>query len=297
MTPTVSVAVMAHPKRRAFIPDLLARLDRPAEVVWDQKGDRWDTGRRAQLAFDPDATHHLVLQDDVIPCKDLVAGVEQALSALPEPDASPLSLYCGRVQPFRETISLLVASANGATSWLTMSQLHWGPGIVLPTHMIEDMVGWCDHRSEVPNYDKRISRWCQHKGLTVWYPWPSLVEHRSVRESPSLVPGRTGDRQAYRFLGADRSALDLRWDGGVVGIPSSGAGFDGHRTWRVVGACAQASIATDNGVIRARQLFFKGAVLPADVPVQDLRHLWSVGLIEPVPDQQPASEPVAMEAT
>lgn len=284
----VSVVVMAHPSRRRMVDQLLGWLDRPAEVVWDRHGDRWETGRRAWLAVDPSADFGLVIQDDAVACRDLVAGVERALTFLPEPGTALLGLYCGKVASFREKIRLLVAQATCETSWLTMSQLHWGVGIAMPTKLIEDMVAWCDQRSEVPNYDKRISRWCQYRGLTVWYPWPSLVDHRRVRENPSLVPGRNGDRRAHRFLGADVSALDQRWDGAVVGIPASGGGFDGHRTWRVTGHCATASIATDNGAIRARQMFFRGAVLPADVPVEDLRHLWSVGLIEPMPDPQPA---------
>jgi hypothetical protein len=280
---------MAHRKREAFIPDLLAKLDRPATVVWDRHGNRWDTGRRSMLAYDRTATHHLVLQDDAVIPRDLAGGIEQALQHVPE--GSPLCLYCGRNQPYRDTIQRLVEAAGPGTSWLTMSQLHWGVGIVMPVEHIPEMVAWCDHRSEIPNYDRRISRWCQHRGLTVYYPWPSLVDHRN---SPSLVPGRgSAGRRAHRFIGAGASALGRAWNGNVVGIPgaSTNTGFDGHRTWRVIGACAQASIATDNGTIRARQFFFRGSILPADVPVADLRHLWSVGLIEPVP------QPAPVEAT
>lgn len=297
MTVTVSVAVMAHPTRRRFVDELLTRLDRPATVVWDQRNDRWDTGRRSMLAHDPDASHHLVIQDDAIPCRDLVAGVEKALGRLPHPETSPLCLYLGRVQPHAGKINQLVTRAVRDTSWITMGQLHWGPGIVMPTHLIGDMVAWCDQRSEVPNYDKRISRWCQHQGLTVWYPWPSLVDHRGVTQNPSLIDGRTGNRRAHRFLGADRSALGCDWSGGVVGISSGGqlvddrTGFNGR--WRVIGPCAHASVATDNGQIRARQIFFRGTVLPADVPVADLRHLWSVGLIEPVPEPPAPPAPEA----
>lgn len=211
---------MAHPSRSVFVSELLAALDRDATVVWDRRGDRWDTGRRAWEAIDRSATHGLVLQDDTIPCRDLAAGVEAALASLPDPARSPLCLYCGRVRPYKEQISALVAAATDSTSWLTMTQLHWGPGIVMPAHLIPDMIAWCDQRTEIPNYDRRISRWIQQQGLTVWYPWPSLVEHRGVDENPSLISGRTGDRRAYQFLGAGRSALELSWDGIVVSVPA-----------------------------------------------------------------------------
>lgn len=216
MTSSVSVAIMAHPKRSSFVPQLQARLDRPAKVVLDRRNDRWDTGRRAWLTVDRSASHGLVLQDDAVLPHHLVAGVEKALQHVP--DGSLLSLYCGRSRPYRELVKQLVARAGDATSWLTMGQLHWGVGIVMPTKWIDDMISWCDKRPEIANYDRRISRWCQHQGLTVYYPWPSLVDHR---DSPSLVPGRgSANRRAHRFIGADASVLAQRWDGAVVGIPA-----------------------------------------------------------------------------
>lgn len=215
MTPTVSVVVMAHRKRESYIPGLLAALDRPAEVVWDRRNDRWDTGRRAWQAIDRSADFGLVIQDDAIVCRDLVAGVEQALQHVPE--KTPLCLYCGRVRPLRDLVQQLIDQTTGQTSWLTMANLNWGPGIVLPTEFIDDMIAWGDTRPDVANYDKRISRWLGHQGILTYYPWPSLVDHRDL---PSLVPGRTAVRRAHKFIGATASALAQRWDGEVVSIPA-----------------------------------------------------------------------------
>src|SRR5690606_23750092 len=43
----VSVAVMAHRARAGMVAELVERLDRPAEVVWDTLRSEWDTGSRA----------------------------------------------------------------------------------------------------------------------------------------------------------------------------------------------------------------------------------------------------------
>lgn len=220
MSVALSAVIMAHPRRRVFVDELRARLDRPVEVVWDRRDDRWDTGRRAMLAYDRGATHHLVLQDDAVICRDLLAGVERALAAVPAPPGTPtpLCLYAGRVRPFRVAVQRLVDTAGPGTSWLTMAQMHWGVGIVVPTQTITEMVGWCDQRTDIDNYDKRISRWLQHQRITVWYPWPSLVDHR---DSPSLVAGRgSRGRRAHHFAGADTCALHLDFSGGVVSIPA-----------------------------------------------------------------------------
>lgn len=214
--PCVSVAIMAHPKRAAFVPELEAALDRPAAVVWDDgSNSRWGTGRRALLAYDPTATHHLVIQDDAVIPRDLAAGVEAALRNAPAD--VPVCLYVGKVRPYREMVTEYVARAAGA-SWLVMDRLNWGVAIVLPTAMIDDLVVYCDTLS-IPNYDSRISAWFETNDIRVWYPWPSLVDHR---ESPSLVPGRGArGRVAHRFIGAETSALAIDYTGQALHLPDA----------------------------------------------------------------------------
>lgn len=210
----ISVAIMAHPARAEYVEELQGRLDRPAKVVWDERQDRWDTGRRSMLAYDPSASHHLVVQDDAVIPRDFVAGVEAALAHAPQD--VPLCLYVGRVRPYRALVNKYVALAEGKASWLVMDQLVWGVAIVMPTKFIEPMVAWCDGQ-HIPNYDTRMSRWLEYQQIRTWYPWPSLVDHR---ESPSLVPGRGhAGRIAHRFIGADASALDIDYSGAVLRLP------------------------------------------------------------------------------
>jgi hypothetical protein len=213
---SVSVAIMAHPRRSAFIPEMQAMLDRPAEVVWDDgSNSRWGTGRRALLAYDPEASHHLVLQDDSIIPRDLVAGVEQMLTHAPQD--VPVCLYVGKVRPYKEMVADYVKRAKGA-SWLVMDRLNWGVAVVLPASMIEAVVAAGDAQT-IPNYDSRMSSFFEAKGIEVWYPWPSLVDHR---ETPSLVPGRVGaGRVAHQFIGAGASALDTEYTGAVLRLPNA----------------------------------------------------------------------------
>lgn len=210
---------MAHPKRAAMVEELVASLDRPVKVVWDEIQDRHDTGIRALEAFDPSATHHLVLQDDVIAPRDLLAGVERALRYIQQDE--PMSLYTGRVRPFATEITQAVDRAAGAAaSWLTMRGIYWGPGIVLPTAHIPELSEWYrgPEGSIVLNYDRRVSTWYGLRGATVWYSWPCLVEHRDVA---SLIQGHGRRRHAHWFIGEEKSALDVDWSGSVVDIPSS----------------------------------------------------------------------------
>ena len=207
----ISVAVMAHPKREGWVPDLVKSIDADVQVVWDRHNDRWDTGRRSLLAYDPAATHHLVVQDDALVCRDLVAGLEEAVEHTGD---HPLGLYMGRVRPSAAKVSRRFEQARlTGERWVKMEGPTWGVAIVLPTAQIDAVVEFGDRRPDVPNYDKRIALYYRTvAGLTCWYPVPSLVEHRHGAENPSLIPGRTSpNRRAYLFIGQDTSALDIDW--------------------------------------------------------------------------------------
>lgn len=206
----LSAVVMAHPSRREFVEELLPKLDRPVGVVYDYHDNRWETGRRALLAFNPDASHHLVLQDDAIPCRDLIAGTERAAEAAGE---HPIALYTGKVRPSQHIIKPRVNRAKAkCIPWFEHEGPWWGVGIVVPTADIPELIEWCDGH-KVSNYDLRICHFYgRRKKIRCRYTVPSLVDHRPINENPSLVAGRTANRQARWFIGADRSALEIDWD-------------------------------------------------------------------------------------
>jgi hypothetical protein len=214
--PKVSVAIMAHPKRALWVPELEYQLENQARVVWDQKNDRWDTGRRAMLAYEPGATHHMVVQDDAILSRDFLAGVTRAVSSIAQD--VPVGLYFGAITPHpMETRRMFERARQLDARWVAHPGPWWGVAVVVPTKWIDEMIEWGDQHPQVENYDRRMARFFQSKSIPCFYTMPSLVQHRT-ENNPSLVPGRTGKKRvAYEFIG-DRSPLDLDWSGPVVSL-------------------------------------------------------------------------------
>lgn len=213
MTVSVSVAVMAHPSRAEMVEDLLARLDAPATVVWDEIQDRHDTGVRSLEAFDPNCSHHMVIQDDALSCRDLVAGATEALKWVPA--GHPLSAYVGRVKPFAREVSAIVGKADAGVSWIRMAGIYWGPCIVVPTEGLLELCEWFRGAASIQNYDRRTSRWFEARGRECWYTWPSLVDHRG---DESLTLGHNQRRNAHQFIGEDVSATEVDWSGEVLSL-------------------------------------------------------------------------------
>lgn len=214
---------MAHPSRSDYVERTLAKLDRATPVVWDEINDRWDTGRRAMLMADSRCTHHVVIQDDLLIPRDLLAGLERTLQHVPR--GVPLCGYIGRVRPAADRMRELAAQADQKhASFVTLRQLLWGPLIVVPLEAVVPMITMCDHLDGITNYDLRLSRYWEEMNVRVWYTWPCVVDHA---DGPSLVPGRTGvdrakpqpSRVAQRFCGENASVLDLDWSGPVIKGP------------------------------------------------------------------------------
>lgn len=215
----LSASVMAHPSREAEVGQLLAALDRPVPVYWDDEGpasgngDRvWRTARGAWQMADPDADWHVLLQDDARPCTDLLAGLEKALAYVPQDAVVSGYLGTGRNVPIRWEAMARAADSAGA-NWVRSRKLMWGVCIALPVALIGDMITYANQRAGVPD-DMRVAGWAEKRGHEVWYPWPSLVDHLPI---PSLTKHKARERVARRWY--EGSALKINWTAQAVTDP------------------------------------------------------------------------------
>ncbi|MFD5417263.1 hypothetical protein ACFWJT_04365 [Streptomyces sp. NPDC127069] len=197
--PVISAAIMAHPRRL------------------DEAGRLADTLRpwRARIAVDPDphgppttlrtaraawsligagATHHLVLQDDVEPCRDFVRRVEAA--ALEHPD-TPLAFYANWNS--WNGAATRAAALQGA-SWVPAVPGEWVPtlALLLPRHDVEALLSAVSGEDAAPEPDDVVvARELAARRRGVLISVPHLVEH--VGSASIIGNDRYGPRHSACF--------------------------------------------------------------------------------------------------
>lgn len=213
---TVSVAIMAHPSRAAQVDVLTKAIDGPVTPVFDRKGDRWDTGRRSLLAADPSATHHLVVQDDVTPAKNLRAAMRRIAAIIP-PDV-PVAAYMGRsrVLPRYNLLPLLRAAKQHKVPFMRFGGPWWGQAVLTPTSHLQALVAWGDQHTHIRQYDHRMTGYWDSLGIDCWYTAPSLVQHLVGKANPSLLGHGHGAGRTSAWAIDGRSALSVDWDAHAV---------------------------------------------------------------------------------
>lgn len=198
----LNCTIMAHPKRKSWVPSLQNKLG-GAGVVWDRKNSRWDTGRRALLAHEPGATHHLIVQDDAVLSNNFLKSCRNLVEHSGE---FPVALYMGSSSPgFRR--KAIAAKGNG-TPWFLASGPRWGVAVIIPVAHIPDLVEWCDADKKSEAYDGKMTLYYMHRRLSCLYTVPSLVNHREVTENPSLMPNRNANRTAFLYRGTSATKTD-----------------------------------------------------------------------------------------
>ena len=267
----VSIRVMAHPKRAQWAEQLAETLG--CGITWDERQNVWDTARRTWLAHDPDATHHLVVQDDALVCAnlpDVAHAIACAAGALPV----SLTVIGYRLRELQGGYDLAAKSGHWWTAQRSVSTV----ALMLPTCDIPTMVASCDQMRSRHD-DVRITSFYRNRGQPVWFTIPSLAAHRTVG-NPTLVDGndRFADRGSLNFVG-ENTVVDIDW---TEGAPM--ATRDGHATFvhRKTGKPTTVKVGTAGHAALSRLAHNGNVWRQIDAPTPEPEP------VEVVPDFQPA---------
>lgn len=189
---SISMSVMAHPSRAEFFPYLSRCLgDVPFSIDKDNRGV-WENCKRAWRQYNRDADYHCVIQDDAILCEGFVEkATEFVKKHHVENEDRAFSFYFGN-----RSADLDQAKRAMQVGWTVKRVPTWGVAICLPVKLIPEMLEFCDTLYERQD-DTRIGKFLKHRDIKVYFPMPSLVDHRI--ELKSLV-GDPGHYRRARFF-------------------------------------------------------------------------------------------------
>lgn len=228
----LSAAVMTHPARadRAReLAELIPELH-PVCVVDDSGPERGNLANavRAWEAVGVDATHHLVLQDDVILCDRFVERVLAAARARP---GDAISLFC---EWGSRSANLVRMAAWRDLSWARAVDMYTpSQGLIMPRAMALDFVADVDDPTGAD--DLALSSFLRRGGHSSVVTVPNLVEHD---DHPSLTGnGFQGLRRSACPDGADaRRAVGTAVAGeGLAWLPYA-SWMRVHAEWFYCGA-------------------------------------------------------------
>ncbi|MEV2274262.1 hypothetical protein AB0I72_01635 [Nocardiopsis sp. NPDC049922] len=195
----LSTAIMAHPSRRDRAEALAARHpELAARVVLDPRPQDGPSALRtaaaAWSAAPEDATHHLVLQDDAVPCADFLPKVLAGVRALPE---ASLSLFAEWTSMTAHNLRL--AAMAGAVWAEAVDEYVPCVALVLPAALGREFGEAARSRLHTwpAQDDVSLSHFLYERGVTRLCRIPTLVEH----DGPASLTGNDvqGPRHSVCF--------------------------------------------------------------------------------------------------
>lgn len=186
----ISYSVMAHPRRKEWAESLAEQIDCP--IAWDTDSTVWNTRKKALLLAPADSDFHVVIQDDAILCADFKDKAEKFIN---EHKDKAVQLYFGNRSKEDKT-----EMATGLEKGFILRKFcAWGVAIGTPTAWIPEMIQFGDGYPAWQD-DTKIKYFLAHKGYQTAFPMPCLVDHRRMKENPTLTGCADSDRYSPYFI-------------------------------------------------------------------------------------------------
>lgn len=176
----------------------------------DKKGIWWNC-KQAWNHRPDDSTHHYVLQDDMLPCKNFIPALYRILELKPE----------DIIHLFASNLAIHQALSEDK-HWYTQIDGSWGGAILLPRKHFS-WIDWADEyliNFSDKSDDTRFDHYVACNQLKIWSVAPSLIEH--IGYDKSLIGNSPKKWRLSRKYIGDQDPLDLDWSKGT-NDPVSGA--------------------------------------------------------------------------
>lgn len=210
--PRLSYAIMAVEQRLSHVEHMLSTLGHKAAVSVDveRRGPwpGWCAAWDLAGVSDPEATHRVVLQDDVLFGVDFPAAMSACVAARPD---EVISAFLPRRS--------VEKAVDEGLSWVATRRFLWAQCVCIPVALGDAIISWvAEHEGEHPEWtysdDVRLGAGFKALGRRVFVPVPNLVEHIGDALVGKSTLGHNGPperRRARAWVGTEKPAAGLSW--------------------------------------------------------------------------------------
>ena len=209
------IVIQHHPDRKRHLSYLLHGLQvthRDNYVVSENDGGTWNACQQALGMFGEGDTHILVLQDDALPCRDLIKGAQAIAEVAGD---QPITLFTNNPQ----------ATGALATGHVFLQMKVWfmAQAYILSREFVDNFLEW-DKIHAIGGRmadDEHLALYCYSNNIPVLATIPSLVEHLGWRTTtiderrPNKRYLEVSRRIASTFIGFENSATEIDWAVGI----------------------------------------------------------------------------------
>jgi len=167
----------------------------------------WECAKSCLLSAEPEETHLVIMQDDILFCKDFATTVNHLISLLPD---EIITLFSNS-----EHINLALKQN---INWVKLKVWFMAQCYIVPVKVAKDMVSWIDEyvKEQVTLDDDRMATYCFYHNRQVYATAPSLVEHigfadTTLRNYNEYFRLKSIHRIATRFIGFEKSGMSVDW--------------------------------------------------------------------------------------
>ncbi|MFF3432117.1 hypothetical protein [Streptomyces sp. NPDC002602] len=205
---------MTHPARADVAATL--RENHPEldlRIVMDPEPDQppWvvRTFREGWQAADRSASHHLLLQDDVLLCEDFALHLNHAVRSMPH---AAISLFAD--WSARNSAMVRLAALTGASWAPVIGRFAPTQGMVLPSDVAASLVEYLSNGGAIPGEPEDITvlRFFKSRGIQSVIAVPNIVEHRDI---PSIA-GNTDLGLRLSACFSNPLSADHEWNSEVL---------------------------------------------------------------------------------
>lgn len=203
----LAIRIQHHPSRNVYLKILLSLLDKKTNLkVIEDNISTWSGCQKVIRSLGPKDTHILVLQDDILICRDFIKTVEK----IADLGVAPVTFFSNR--------DVVRNAIRFQTNWAKIHVWYMAQAYLLPKEMAFDFLEWTEKHCRTNKLvdDERLAMYFYYHNQPVYTTSPNLVDHlgwfeTTIGDRDNFDYRKIVGRVSQYFIGVEQSGLSIDW--------------------------------------------------------------------------------------